>query len=81
MSLRHIIAVADLSGLTPTSKAVLYALAIDANAQGHVELRRPEVRRAAGCSERTLRGQLVSLEHRGKFRWTGETRSFLTLTL
>ena len=61
MSIRHIAAVADLTGLCAARKSILFSLAIDADRDGLVVLDRTRLREHAGMSERSLRTHLKAL--------------------
>lgn len=61
MSVRHLAAVADLIGLPPTSKLLLYGMAANADARGYAVTSTKTLIRATGLSERTIRDTLAHL--------------------
>lgn len=65
MSVRHLALVADVTGLPPTCKLVLYALAISANLDGEVIITNPQLRQRTGLSERTVRNVMHRLRELG----------------
>jgi CTP-dependent riboflavin kinase len=79
MSIRHIAAVADLVGLSATRKAILFSLAIDADAEGVVKVHRKQLSERAGVSERTLRSNLQWLVKNAYLTWWSDVSAQLYL--
>lgn len=66
MSVHHLAAVADLVGIRPTCKLLLYALALDAGQSGAVVATYGRLIQLTGLSERALRDNIASLLHQGR---------------
>lgn len=64
MSVRHVARVADITGLSPTCKLMMYGLAVNAGPDGHAVMNNEQLRHATGLSERTVRSVLADLEKR-----------------
>lgn len=65
MSVRHLAAIADLTGLSPACKLVLYGIAISACPLGRATLTYAQLHRLTGLSERALRNNVRHLEQLG----------------
>jgi biotin operon repressor len=65
MAIRHIVAVFEADGLTPTEKLVLLKLADNANDDGLCWPSREHIVRHTGCSEATVKRTLRSLKRKG----------------
>lgn len=61
MSVRHLAAVGDITGLPPSAKLLLYGMALNADARGYSVTSTKTLIRATGLSERTIRDQLAFL--------------------
>lgn len=80
MSVRHLAQVADVTGLSPTCKLVLYGISVNAGPDGHASLTNEQLRHATGLSERTVRAVLADLERKQLVR-RHTTRTHLWLNL
>lgn len=68
MSVRHLALVVDLTGLSPSCKLLLYALAIAATPDGHALVTNTELQRSTGLSERAIRDNMAKLRKTGTVR-------------
>ena len=65
MSVRHIATVADVTGLPPTCKLLLYAMAVSSDARGYAITGTSTLIRLTGLSERSIRDNLAQLRNLG----------------
>lgn len=65
MSVRHLTAVADVTGLPPTCKLLLYAMAVSADPRGYAVTATKTMIRLTGLSERSIRDNLAVLKKLG----------------
>lgn len=61
MSIYHIAAVAELNGLPPARKTILFLVAIEANSMGSAPFERDRLRNKSNLSERSFRDHLKRL--------------------
>jgi hypothetical protein len=81
MSVRHLALVADLVGISPSCKLLLYGLAIGATPDGHSLLTGSELRTLTGLSERAIRDNMAKLRKVGTIRTLPGTYNHHTLHL
>lgn len=62
MSYKHLAVAADITGIPPTCKLLLYALSVRANGDGHCPATNAQLQELTGLSERAIRSNLRKLE-------------------
>lgn len=65
MSAKHLAAAADIQGLPPTCKLVMYALAMAADWHGYARVTNAQLQRLTGLSERAVRQNCRHLQSLG----------------